>query len=57
MEENKKTMEEALQNIYAQMDIWIEAWHAMGDNPHTEGRAVAMDMAKRLVEREFAAVR
>lgn len=57
MEENKKTIEEALQNIYAQMDIWTEAWRAMGDNPHTEGRVVAMEMAKRLVEREFAAVR
>ena len=57
MEENKKTLEEILQSIYTQMDIWAEAWRAMGDNPHTEGRVVAMEMAKRLVEKEFAAVR
>ena len=57
MEENKKTLEEILQNIYTQMDIWAEAWRAMGDNPHAEGRVVAMEMAKRLVEKEFAAAR
>ena len=48
-----KTLENLLADITAEMEEFKEAWSAFGDNPHTSGRATAMNIAQRLVERHF----
>lgn len=42
----------ALENIFNQMHIWINAWRAIGGE-HCEGRFTAMEMAERLIKRGF----
>ena len=46
------TLDEALEEVYAQMDEWIGAWRSMGGD-HCEGRVTAMEMARRLVKRKI----
>ena len=47
------SIEKLMNDIINDMENYKEAWEAFGDNPHTAGRATAMNIAQRLVKRHF----
>lgn len=46
-------LNQLMNEIVDDMEYYKEAWSAFGDNPHTEGRSVAMHIAQLLVKKHF----